>query len=75
MIMKVIGSAPPWVSPYLCMMLSFKSVGAPFSQAGEAEPNTLQLLNVFVPGSWEGPMAVVPLILQQLCEVGIIVRF
>lgn len=57
------------------MMLSFKSVGAPFSQAGEAEPNILQLPNVFVPGSWEGPMAIVPLILLHLCEVGIIVRF
>ena len=33
-------------------MLSFKSVGAPFLQAGEAEPNMLQLLNVFVPGGW-----------------------
>lgn len=75
MVMKIIGSALPWVSPCLCMMLSFKSVGAPFSLAGEADLNILQLLNVFVPGSWEGPMAVIPLILQQLCEVGIIVLF
>ena len=56
-------------------MLSFKSVGALFSQAGEVELNILQLLNVFVPDGWECPMAIVPLILQQPCEVGIIVLF
>lgn len=53
----------------------FQVSGSLFSQAGEAELNIVQLLNVFVPGSWEGSMAIVPLILQQLCEVGIIVLF
>ena len=47
--MKVIGPVSQWASPRLCVMLPFKSVGAPFSQFGEAEPNILQLLNVFVP--------------------------
>ena len=48
--MRVIGLLSRWASTRLCVMLSFKSVGAPFLQAGEAEPNMLQLLNVFVPG-------------------------
>lgn len=52
MIMKVIGLLSRWASPRLCVLLSFKSVGAPFSQAGEVDPNILQLLSVFVPGGW-----------------------
>lgn len=53
----------------------FQVSGSLFSQAGEAELNIVQLPNVFVPDRWQGPMAVVPLILQQLCEVGIVVLF
>ena len=52
MIMKVIVLLSRWASPCLCLLLPFKSVGAPFSQAGEVDPDILQLLSVFVPGGW-----------------------
>lgn len=48
--MKVIVLLSRWASPCLCLLLPFKSVGAPFSQAGEVDPDILQLLSVFVPG-------------------------